>query len=50
MNFVNNLVNPLKYTANEFIANVFNLSNDTTKISSIDFAFSGNYLIGVSYD
>lgn len=48
--FINNLANPLKYTANEFIANVFNVSNNTTTASIIDFAFTGNYLVGVSYD
>ena len=48
--FINNLAKPLKYTANEFIANVFNVSNETTTASSIDFAFTGSYLVGVSYD
>lgn len=43
-----NLAKPLKYTANEFIANVFNFENDNNAF--IDFAFTGSYLVGLSYD
>lgn len=50
LDFINNLVTPLKYTANEFIANVFNASNNNMTGSSIDFAFNGSYLVGISYD
>lgn len=43
-----NLAKPLKYTANEFIANVFNFENNNNAF--IDFAFTGSYLVGLSYD